>query len=68
MSISSSCSPPAPTADPFVLYSRSLHDYTLRLWSESRKLAQERSRTRSKELALKQSSMSSRKGESRQRT
>ncbi|KAI3621879.1 hypothetical protein WG66_015888 [Moniliophthora roreri] len=34
--------------DPFVLYSRSLHDYTLRLWTESRRLAEEKARARSK--------------------
>ncbi|KAI0070335.1 hypothetical protein K474DRAFT_1579934, partial [Panus rudis PR-1116 ss-1] len=28
--------------NPFVLYSRSLHDYTLRLWTESRRLAEEK--------------------------
>lgn len=30
--------------NPFELYARSLHDYTLRLWSESRRLAEERLR------------------------
>ena len=30
--------------DPFVLYARSLHDYTLKLWTESRKVAEEKSR------------------------
>ncbi|KAH7881083.1 uncharacterized protein C8R40DRAFT_1076430 [Lentinula edodes] len=38
--------------DPFVLYSRSVHDYTLRLWAESRKLAEEKARARSKDAAL----------------
>lgn len=33
-------------ADPFVLYARSLHDYTLRLWTESRRIAEEKSRIR----------------------
>jgi len=28
--------------DPFVTYSRSLHDYTLKLWTESRRLAEEK--------------------------
>jgi len=28
--------------DPFVSYSRSLHDYTLRLWTESRRIAESR--------------------------
>ncbi|KAI0253188.1 hypothetical protein BJV78DRAFT_1101330, partial [Lactifluus subvellereus] len=36
----------APT-DPLVLYSQSLRDYTLRLWIESRKQAEERVRARS---------------------
>lgn len=31
-------------ADPFVLYARSLHDYTLRLWTESRRIAEEKAR------------------------
>ncbi|KAM5531890.1 hypothetical protein V8D89_014444 [Ganoderma adspersum] len=30
--------------DPFVTYSRSLHDYTLRLWTESRRIAEEKAR------------------------
>ncbi|KII93955.1 hypothetical protein PLICRDRAFT_695029 [Plicaturopsis crispa FD-325 SS-3] len=32
--------------DPFVVYSRSLHDYTLRLWTESRRLAEEKARAK----------------------
>ncbi|OJT08976.1 hypothetical protein TRAPUB_110 [Trametes pubescens] len=36
----------AADADPFVLYARSLHDYTLRLWTESRRIAEEKSRIR----------------------
>lgn len=35
-----------PPADPLVLYSQSLRDYTLRLWMESRKQAEERVRAR----------------------
>ncbi|KAH9944019.1 uncharacterized protein BXZ73DRAFT_21942, partial [Epithele typhae] len=31
-------------ADPFVTYARSLHDYTLRLWTESRRMAEEKAR------------------------
>ncbi|KAI0681661.1 hypothetical protein C8T65DRAFT_517193, partial [Cerioporus squamosus] len=31
-------------SDPFVLYARSLHDYTLRLWTESRRIAEEKAR------------------------
>jgi hypothetical protein len=40
--------PTAPTdpTDPLVLYSQSLRDYTLRLWMESRKQAEERVRSR----------------------
>ncbi|KAJ3988479.1 hypothetical protein F5890DRAFT_473589 [Lentinula detonsa] len=38
--------------DPFILYSRSVHDYTLRLWAESRKLAEEKARARAKDAAL----------------
>ncbi|KAI1793971.1 hypothetical protein LXA43DRAFT_185091 [Ganoderma leucocontextum] len=30
--------------DPFVKYARSLHDYTLRLWTESRRIAEEKAR------------------------
>lgn len=30
--------------DPFVTYARSLHDYTLRLWTESRRIAEEKAR------------------------
>ncbi|CAL1693977.1 unnamed protein product [Somion occarium] len=33
---------PQPEVNPFVLYSRSLHDYTLRLWTESRRIAEEK--------------------------
>lgn len=29
---------------PLALYSRSLHDYTLRLWTESRRVAEEKAR------------------------
>ncbi|KAI6047841.1 hypothetical protein EDC04DRAFT_2555826 [Pisolithus marmoratus] len=49
-------SEPAPTAfvmsrsdlhkDPFVSYSRSIHDYTLRLWTESRRVAEEKARNK----------------------
>lgn len=40
---------PAKTSptDPLVLYSQSLREYTLRLWMESRKQAEERVRARS---------------------
>lgn len=39
-------SPPQPyrQSDPFVSYSRSLHEYTLKLWTESRRLAEEKAR------------------------
>ncbi|KAI0003862.1 hypothetical protein BJV74DRAFT_881653 [Russula compacta] len=37
--------PPPPT-DPLILYSQSLRNYTLRLWMESRKQAEERVRAR----------------------
>lgn len=30
--------------DPFVVYARSLHDYTLHLWTESRRIAEEKAR------------------------
>ena len=33
-------------ADPFVLYAKSLHDYTLKLWTESIRLSEERGRGR----------------------
>ncbi|KAI6007125.1 hypothetical protein EDD15DRAFT_2152772 [Pisolithus albus] len=32
--------------DPFLSYSRSLHDYTLRLWTESRRVAEEEARNK----------------------
>ncbi|KAL4241710.1 hypothetical protein ABKN59_000708 [Abortiporus biennis] len=32
--------------DPFVMYSKSLHDYTLRLWTESRRMAEDKARQR----------------------
>ena len=35
-----------PPTDPLVLYSQSLRNYTLRLWMESRKQAEERVRAR----------------------
>ena len=38
--------PVKPPSDPLVLYSQSLRDYTLRLWMESRKQAEERVRAR----------------------
>ncbi|EMD41862.1 hypothetical protein CERSUDRAFT_79483 [Gelatoporia subvermispora B] len=35
-----------PEADPFVLYAQSLHDYTLQLWIESRRIAEEKAHTK----------------------
>ena len=35
---------PTGEVDPFVTYARSLHDYTLRLWTESRRIAEEKNR------------------------
>ncbi|KAH0838125.1 hypothetical protein J3R83DRAFT_6375 [Lanmaoa asiatica] len=32
--------------DPFVSYSQALHDYTLHLWTESRRTAEEKARSR----------------------
>jgi len=40
-----------PEIDPFILYAQSLHDYTLRLWTESRRVAEEKARARAAELA-----------------
>lgn len=40
------------TIDPFVLYSRSLHDYTLRLWTETRRIAEERRRAQHLETPM----------------
>lgn len=40
------------TIDPFVLYSRSLHDYTLRLWTETRRIAEERRRAQQLEMPM----------------
>ncbi|KAG8219616.1 hypothetical protein J3R82DRAFT_570, partial [Butyriboletus roseoflavus] len=34
-------------SDPFVSYSQALHDYTLHLWTESRRIAEEKARSRS---------------------
>ncbi|KIM88957.1 hypothetical protein PILCRDRAFT_813957 [Piloderma croceum F 1598] len=49
----SQCQPVPPTnptiphnTDPFIDYSRSLHNYTLRLWTESRRLAEEKARVK----------------------
>jgi hypothetical protein len=41
-----SVDPPTSPTDPLVVYSQSLRDYTLRLWMESRKQAEERVRSR----------------------
>ena len=38
-------------SDPFVLYARSLHDYTLRLWTESRRIAEEKARIKAASAA-----------------
>jgi len=40
----SSTSPP--TDDPLVVYARSLHRYTLRLWAETRRIVEEKDRAR----------------------
>lgn len=37
---------PSSNTDPLILYSQSLRDYTLRLWMESRKQAEEKVRAR----------------------
>ncbi|KIK96555.1 hypothetical protein PAXRUDRAFT_825835 [Paxillus rubicundulus Ve08.2h10] len=47
-SISSSLRPHLDN-DPFVSYSQALHDYTLRLWTESRRIAEEKARKRRNE-------------------
>jgi hypothetical protein len=44
------------TTDPLVLYARSLHDYTLRLWTETRRLAEERRRAQQSEASSMPSS------------
>jgi len=37
--------PSSPSStDPLILYAKSLHDYTLRQWAESRRLAEEKAR------------------------
>lgn len=41
-------------ADPLVTYSRSLHDYTLRLWTESRRVAEEKAQARVAEREAEQ--------------
>ncbi|KAI0330613.1 hypothetical protein GY45DRAFT_1225534, partial [Cubamyces sp. BRFM 1775] len=38
-------------SDPFVMYARSLHDYTLRLWTESRRIAEEKARIKAAAVA-----------------
>ena len=43
--------PDPASVDPFVLYARSLHDYTLRLWMDSRRQTEERVRARSARAA-----------------
>ncbi|EPT01573.1 hypothetical protein FOMPIDRAFT_1023249 [Fomitopsis schrenkii] len=43
--------PDQPVVDPFVLYAQSLHEYTLRLWTESRRVAEEKARARAAEIA-----------------
>ncbi|KAG0702752.1 hypothetical protein DFH29DRAFT_781197, partial [Suillus ampliporus] len=43
--------------DPFISYSKTLHDYTLNLWTESRRVAEEKARlklSRKEEEARKQ--------------
>ena len=42
--------------DPFVLYARSLHDYTLGLWTETRRLTEERRRAQQLEASSMPSS------------
>ena len=37
--------------DPFVSYARSLHDYTLRLWMDSRRQAEERAQARATKIS-----------------
>lgn len=37
--------------DPFVQYARSLHDYTLRLWMNSRRQAEERAQARATKIS-----------------
>ena len=44
------------TTDPIVLYARSLHDYTLRLWTETRRIAEERRRAQQLEASSMPSS------------
>ncbi|KAI0931274.1 hypothetical protein AcW1_001278 [Taiwanofungus camphoratus] len=41
-----------PDIDPLVLYSQSLHDYTLRLWTESRRVAEEKARVKAAQAAV----------------
>lgn len=48
------------TIDPFVLYARSLHDYTLRLWTETRRIAEERRRAQQLEASMPSSPMEDR--------
>ena len=43
-------------SDPFALYARSLHDYTLGLWTETRRLAEERRRAQQLEASSMPSS------------
>lgn len=54
-SASASALPPSrtdqPDIDPFIVYAQSLHDYTLRLWTESRRIAEDKARARAADIA-----------------
>ena len=43
---------PTDNTDPLVLYARSLHEYTLRLWTETRRIAEERRRAKQLEAYM----------------
>ncbi|KAG1784209.1 hypothetical protein EV702DRAFT_1058055 [Suillus placidus] len=40
--------------DPLILYSKTLHDYTLKLWTESRRVAEEKARRKLARMDLEE--------------
>ncbi|TFY81363.1 hypothetical protein EWM64_g2647 [Hericium alpestre] len=53
--------PHQPQLDPLALYSKSLHDYTLQLWTESRRLAEEKVRAKAAKKQEEDARMGARK-------
>ncbi|KAG2338376.1 hypothetical protein BDR05DRAFT_893844 [Suillus weaverae] len=40
--------------DPLILYSKTLHDYTLKLWTESRRVAEEKAKRKLARMDLEE--------------